>query len=44
MLLSPPEKVQRQDGKKILKADQIPTIAELKAVSKILIRKDFLLV
>ncbi|KAF3799700.1 UNC93-like protein [Colletotrichum gloeosporioides] len=44
MLLSPPEKVQRQDGRKVSKAEQIPTTAELKAVAKILIRKDFLLV
>ncbi|KAL0938550.1 DUF895 domain membrane protein [Colletotrichum truncatum] len=44
MLLSPPEKVQRQDGRRVAKAEKIPTIAELKAVSKILIRKDFLLV
>lgn len=44
MLLSPPEKVQRQDGRKVPKAEQIPTTAELKAVAKILVRKDFLLV
>ncbi|KAI8312627.1 hypothetical protein K4K59_005737 [Colletotrichum sp. SAR11_240] len=44
MLLSTPEKVQRQDGRKVCKAEKIPTTAELKAVAKILVRKDFLLV
>lgn len=44
MLLSSAEKVQRQDGKKVAKAERIPTVAELKAVGKILVRKDFLLV
>lgn len=44
MLLSPPEKVQRHDGRKVAKAERIPTVSELKAVAKILIRKDFLLV
>ncbi|KAK1498930.1 hypothetical protein CCUS01_02550 [Colletotrichum cuscutae] len=44
MLLSPPDKVQRQDGRKVAKAERIPTVLELKAVAKILIRKDFLLV
>ncbi|KAF4910592.1 UNC93-like protein [Colletotrichum fructicola] len=44
MLLSHPEKVQRQDGRKVSKAEQIPTTAEMKAVAKILVRKDFLLV
>ncbi|TEA17291.1 UNC93-like protein [Colletotrichum sidae] len=44
MLLSPPEKVQRQDGKQVATAERIPTVAELKEVAKILVRKDFLLV
>ncbi|OLN81916.1 UNC93-like protein 6 [Colletotrichum chlorophyti] len=44
LLLSPPEKVQRQDGRPVEKAEKIPTVAKLKAVAKILIRKDFLLV
>ncbi|OBR09791.1 Duf895 domain membrane protein [Colletotrichum higginsianum IMI 349063] len=44
MLLSSAEKVQRQDGKKVAKAERIPTVAELKAVGKILVREDFLLV
>ncbi|KZL63250.1 duf895 domain membrane protein [Colletotrichum incanum] len=44
MLLSSPEKVQRQDGRRVSKAERIPTVAELKAVAKILVRKDFLLV
>ncbi|KAF9872472.1 cytochrome c oxidase subunit 1 [Colletotrichum karsti] len=44
LLLSPPEKVQRQDGKPVAKAERIPTVNELKAVAKILVRSDFLLV
>ncbi|TDZ58524.1 UNC93-like protein 2 [Colletotrichum trifolii] len=44
MLLSPPEKVQRQDGKQVATVERIPTVAELKEVAKILVRKDFLLV
>ncbi|TQN66385.1 UNC93-like protein, partial [Colletotrichum shisoi] len=34
MLLSSAEKVQRQDGKKVAKAERIPTVAELKAVAR----------
>ncbi|KXH62307.1 hypothetical protein CSAL01_09793 [Colletotrichum salicis] len=44
ILLSPPEKIQRQDGRKVAKAERIPTVSELKAVAKILIRKDFSLI
>ncbi|KAJ5019662.1 UNC93-like protein [Colletotrichum sp. SAR 10_99] len=32
------------NGRKICKAEKIPTTAELKAIAKILVRKDFLLV
>ncbi|GKT42920.1 UNC93-like protein [Colletotrichum spaethianum] len=38
------KKVQRQDGRKVSKAERIPTVAEIKEVAKILVRKDFLLV
>lgn len=44
LLLSPPHKVQRADGKKVASAERIRTIDEIKEVLKILVRKDFLLV
>lgn len=44
LLLSPADKVQRRDGQLVKAAPRIETIAEIKEVLKILIRKDFLLV
>jgi hypothetical protein len=44
LLLSPPHKVQREDGQTVKTAEKIHTVAEIKAVIKILGRKDFLLV
>lgn len=44
MFLSPPDKVQRGDGQAVKSAEKIDTLAEIKEVLKILIRKDFFLV
>ncbi|KAJ3548019.1 hypothetical protein NM208_g1208 [Fusarium decemcellulare] len=44
LLLSPPNKVQRGDGQAVKTAEKIHTLAEVKEVLKILVRKDFLLV
>ncbi|KAG5657312.1 hypothetical protein KAF25_005876 [Fusarium avenaceum] len=44
LFLSPPDKVQRGDGQAVKSAEKIGTLAEIKEVLKILIRKDFLLV
>ncbi|KAF4464221.1 duf895 domain membrane protein [Fusarium albosuccineum] len=44
LLLSPPNKVQRGDGQAVKTAEKIHTLAEIKEVLKILVRKDFLLV
>ncbi|KAL2207087.1 hypothetical protein CC79DRAFT_1383177 [Sarocladium strictum] len=44
LFLSHPHKVERADGQKVASAERISTVAELKEVGKILIRKDFLLV
>ncbi|KAF2500056.1 MFS general substrate transporter [Lophium mytilinum] len=43
-LLSPPEKVQRRNGTKVQLSERIHTKDEIKAVLKLLARKDFLLV
>lgn len=43
-LLSPPEKILLRNGTRIQAPEQISDIAELKALGKIAIRKDFLLV
>ncbi|PCG97657.1 Major facilitator superfamily domain, general substrate transporter [Penicillium occitanis (nom. inval.)] len=43
-LLSPPEKVLRRNGTRVQAPERISDIAELKALGKLAIRKDFLLV
>ncbi|OTB13097.1 hypothetical protein K445DRAFT_76601 [Daldinia sp. EC12] len=43
-LLSPPEKVVRRNGSRVQLAERIPDLEELKALIRVLLRKDFLLV
>lgn len=42
-LLSPPEKVLRRNGTRVQAPERISDIAELKALGKLALRKDFLL-
>ncbi|KAI1470551.1 MFS general substrate transporter [Daldinia caldariorum] len=44
LLLTPPEKVIRRNGSRIQLAERIPDLEELKALMRVLLRKDFLLV
>ncbi|KAI0892711.1 MFS general substrate transporter [Annulohypoxylon nitens] len=43
-LLTPPEKVVRRNGSRVQLSERIPDLEELKALIRVLIRKDFLLV
>ncbi|KAI0848052.1 MFS general substrate transporter [Daldinia vernicosa] len=44
LLLTPPEKVVRRNGSRVQLSDRIPDLEELKALTRVLLRKDFLLV